>query len=105
MNLLSFALPIVLPMNPGGFNISLLARFRSSTKKNNPPITVAPEVNPVTWTKTNALLEDPRTDTLGVAQITLFHTIQRRRDFRRSESIKSLEPACKRARALKVDIF
>ena len=87
MNLLSFALPIVSPMNPGGFNISLLAHFRSSSKKNYQPVTFAPEVNPVTWTKVNALLKDSGTDTLGVAQISLLHTIQRRCHFRRGERI------------------
>lgn len=62
-------------MNPGGFNISLLARFRSSTEKNNQPITVAPEVNPITWTKIYALFEDPGTNSFGVTQIALFHTV------------------------------
>ena len=92
-------------MNPGGFNISLLARFRSSSEKNYQSVTVAPEVNPVTWTKVNALLKDPGTDTFSIAQISLLHAIQRRCHFRRGDRIKSLEPACKRTCALRVDIF
>lgn len=83
----------------------MLARFRSSTEKNYQSVTVAPKVNPVTWTKVNALLGDPGSDIFGIAQITLLHAIQRRRDFRRGERIKSLEPACKRTCALRVDIF
>ena len=92
-------------MNLGGFYISLLARFRTSTKKNNQPITVAPEVNPVTWTKINALLKDPGTNSFGVTQIALFHAVNCRRDFRRGDGIKTPEPAGIRTIALRVDIF
>ena len=89
----------------GGLDVFLLAPLCTAPEQDNQRLAVPPELDPISRTRVDAVLQDPRTDAFRVGQNAASHAVQRRHDLHGRLAIKAIEPSSERTATLRIDIL
>jgi hypothetical protein len=86
-------------------NVSILTLLAPSAQQNHDPFAISAEVDSVSGTEIDPVLENPGTDTLYVREIATRKPIQRNSYLLGSRTIQPFKPVTERAVALFCQIF
>jgi len=82
-----------------------LAVLRAARNQENEIVTVATEVDSISWPEVDPVFEHTAADAFGMGQVALLQPYQSYRQFGGSMRIESLEPACERTGTTRIEVF
>src|SRR5215472_4549821 len=105
MVVLLFSTLIILPSGQGGFDVLLLALFRSAAEQNNETLPVLAKIDSVSLSEIDPVFEHSGTDAFHVREIARRRPRQCRCHLGGGLCVEPIEPLCTRPPALAVVVL